>query len=216
MKTTIPFSGFYYSSHDQELDHVLEYIVSNDRGDVYQSLHSRIFDAIKWQDVHTAYCKAYVSAVAQRFELKIKFAEMTSPREYNFTTDRIFCRISQKEVRRIFKLVDKAKLNELIRARFTSYDGFISFYPNDLSTWPKSPMQWDINHVGTLIQCYIESHEEYSENCLEYPFESSDLCYNLLSDAISAKHFKILDYLRSRDERRYRAQFKTQQTEQNS
>lgn len=215
MQTTIPFSGFYYSSHDQALDHTLEYIVSDESGDTYQNLYSKILDAINWHNVHTEYCKAYVSTLAFRFGLKITFVEMTSPREYNFTTDRIFCSISQKEVRRIFKLVDKVKLNKLIHDRFTSYDGFISFYPNNLSEWPKNILEWDINHVGTLVQCYIESHEEYFEHCLESLLEETDICYNILSNAISAKHFKLLDYLRVRDERRDRANLAVQQVTQN-
>lgn len=85
----------------------------------------------------------------------LKFESMDSPREYNFATDRIFCHIPLKTVRALFK-ASKAEnhisLRAAIRERFTSYDGFISGYPNALDSWLSKPLQeWDHNEIGTLL-----------------------------------------------------------------
>lgn len=85
----------------------------------------------------------------------LQFESMDSPREYNFTTDRIFCHIPLKTVRALFK-ASKAEnhmsLRAAIRERFTSCDGFISGYPNGLDSWLAKPLQeWDHNEIGTLL-----------------------------------------------------------------
>lgn len=85
----------------------------------------------------------------------LKFESMDSPREYNFTTDRIFCHIPLKTVRALFKASAAeyhVSLRAAIRERFTSRDGFISGYPNGLDSWLSKPLrEWDHNEIGTLL-----------------------------------------------------------------
>lgn len=44
MLTTIPFAGFYESSHDANLDYALESIFWNDQGDTNSGLVARVYD----------------------------------------------------------------------------------------------------------------------------------------------------------------------------
>ena len=43
------------------------------------------------------------------FKIKGEFDSLKSPREYNFATDRIFIKISENEIARIFEACDKKK-----------------------------------------------------------------------------------------------------------
>src|SRR5690606_26269592 len=85
----------------------------------------------------------------------LEFESLDSPREYNFCTDRIFCYIPLESAKRLFVISAKGnhkRLKEVIRERFTSRDGFISFYSNNLEEWLDKPLdQWDHNEIGTLL-----------------------------------------------------------------
>jgi len=95
-----------------------------------------------------------------RPSLRLAFEEMTSPREYNFETDRLFCEIPLAVVRQLFamsKAEGHATLANVIRRRFTSRSGFISFYDNDLAAWLEKPVRdWDHNELGTLLFACLE------------------------------------------------------------
>lgn len=100
-----------------------------------------------------------------RFDsLGAKFEEMTSPREYNFTTDRIFCELSGRTVARLFRMSredNHARLAACIRERFTSRDGFISHYSNRLADWLEKPLaDWDHNELGTLLRALLPDDDD--------------------------------------------------------
>lgn len=151
MLTIIPFSGFYESEHDKELDWALENLFQNDSGDTDWDRHNKAYDLIDWTGVWVKYATEYAEAFAEKYELKtLKFESLQSPKEYNFTTDRIFCEVDEAEVRRVFEGIDKEAFAAQARHNFTSRDGFISYYDPDWTTW--GPIeQWDHNQVGTLI-----------------------------------------------------------------
>ena len=209
METRIPFSGFYGSIHDQELDYCLENYFSNDCGECISSaLFQRAYDQADWGSIHNDYAKAYVEGFAAEFELAIEYKLMVSPREYNFTTDRLFAEIELSEVERIFKLVPKEVLAKAVKDTFTSYDGFISYYSNDLDQWPKDLADWDHNQVGTLIAAYVYTIEPEFDQHKEYDLVGDpvhEVVDELFSDHIKGidKLNKLYCYLRYREERKY-------------
>ncbi|MDE3023040.1 MAG: hypothetical protein KGI54_14525 [Pseudomonadota bacterium] len=90
----------------------------------------------------------------------LTFESMDSPREYNFTTDRIYASVPVFVLRKLFKRSREEKhrtLAAVIKKRFTSYDGFYSFYSNDLGDWLNRPLaEWDHNELGTLLIAALE------------------------------------------------------------
>ena len=54
----------------------------------------------------------------------------------------------------------KKDLEDLIKEKFTTRDGFISFYPNRLDKWPKDFEEWDHNHLGTCFELFEEEFKE--------------------------------------------------------
>ena len=151
----IPFSGFYNSIHDGNLDDALSQSFSDESGNPYDGLVSRAFDLINWQAVQQAYAKGYAENFGQAFNIKgLIFDELNSPREYNFTTDRVFVKFPLSEVFRIKRETPRAMLEDQAREMFTSRSGFISHYSPDVKSWgPVST--WDHNQLLALISAYV-------------------------------------------------------------
>ena len=117
------------------------------------------------------WCDAYARHVSDSvgFKVCITFEEMTSPREYNFTTDRVFFKVAVSTVRALFALSKREgheTLRRCIEERFTSRDGFSSFYSNDLADWLEKPVsEWDHNELGTLFAAIGEMNgDDFTES----------------------------------------------------
>lgn len=179
MLVNIPFSGFYNSIWSDEIDreeqeHINYAVHGKDRdNDLSEHLHPEPLqlDEAELSEIYlraTQYGWAY-NAIAQDyvasfnaywsaeigFPLRLAFESMTSPREYNFATDRIFCDVPISVIHKLFAVsrADKHEtLHASIKDRFTSCSGFISHYSNDLNDWLEKPLcNWDHNELGTLL-----------------------------------------------------------------
>jgi hypothetical protein len=191
VESTLPFSGFYESMHSRELDNQVEQLTQDDSGDQYELVGAPdangertvtkpgedLWEHVSWPAAYSAYAKEYAENFAAyvkaetKLDLALEFSELVSPREYNFTTDRIFVTVSRAAVQEIFRRVSMQLLNEQIAAKFTSYDGFNSYYPNTLDAWlggehtganaykfsglTDSLDEWDANQVGTLLEAFL-------------------------------------------------------------
>ena len=205
MLTTIPFSGFYNSLHEGGLDQTLEQMFSDRDTGCHRNegLEGRAIDECRWGLVHTTYALNYANALAAQFKIAMKFESLQSPKEYNFTTDRIFCEIELDEVKRIRAATDEKAFRDKIRERFTSCDGFISSYSNDLDEWDEIET-WDHNEVGTLIAAYIEEQAPGFDMLAEYDLMESAMANGRLDEWIIqatpgiGRLFTIHDYLQER------------------
>ena len=204
MLTTIPFSGFYNSVHDSNCDEVLRRTFDNDRGDVREDIFYLAQDKVDWRAVYNNYAAAYAGNFADEFQIKMEFEGMKSPREYNFSTDIIYCTIEPGEVQRVFAAVDKSILDEVARETFTSRSGFISFYNPDFSTWGAVTV-WDHNQVGALISAYVLQQNPDFDQWVENNLMESAQCNGHLENWIFASNpaplnrlANINDYLNAR------------------
>jgi hypothetical protein len=206
---TIPFSGFYYSLHDSELDLALEQEFSDSNGNENPGLTSRAFDCVNWRAVHVEYSKAYAEAFAEEFEIQgLQFESLQSPREYNFTTDRIFVNIPAEEIERIYTETPRATLESVAAEWFTSRSGFSSFYSPNVDDWGDLST-WDHNQLGALIAAYVlhrRGGEPFDEYSLCEDFRCNGYLSNwLFSDCQPELHriARVGDYLRQREERNW-------------
>ena len=186
----IPFCGFYYSMLSHELDYVeereAEWLEEKQKEDGIapelrleaSTFREILFDVTNYSAAHEAIARDYAEAFAEKmdevfeFDTGFKFEEMTSPRFYNFETDRLFCRVPVATVERLFEISkgdDHKTLAKVIRERHTSRDGFISFYENDLAKWLEKPLEdWDHNELETLLLAALEIvHGDAEEVCRE-------------------------------------------------
>lgn len=169
MIINIPFAGFYNSWYSAELDAVqerfVEYEVEKNPGLNPDIPNEALWHCADYGKAYDHIARAYVDQFNQHLideyelDLDLKFESMQSPREYNFQTDRIFCEISEENVRKLREAVSDPALRQAIRERFTSRSGFISSYPNHLNAWNPNPLLWDHNELGTLLVALLDDDE---------------------------------------------------------
>lgn len=198
----IPFAGFYNSLHDGEIDCALEQMLSDESGSAYSGLVARFYDRANFRSVHEDYAKAYAEAFADEFKIKLEFKALVSPREYNFTTDRIFCEIDAVEVQRLFDGTCPNELTRVAEEMFTSRDGFSSYYSPDWRSWGP-PDTWDHNQLACLLQAWMVGLEfdEYAEINLMEDYRCNghldSALYNCNPD--SERLCRVRDYLNQRE-----------------
>ena len=205
MLTTIPFSGFYESLHSSAIDDSINQEFSDDQCIENAELSYRAWASMQWGNVYNEYAKEYAKSFGYEFSIKsLAFESLRCPKEYNFTTDRIFCNIDYAELCGIIKTFDLKAFAEFVRERFTSRDGFISFYPAELSEWGKIE-SWDHNQCGTALEFYAiqESGGEY-DNWQEYAIMENSLSNGFLYDLIwnycpeMPRLYRVFEYLNKR------------------
>ena len=150
--TKVPFQGFYnsiYSDYDYSISEDSEYTDQE---------KENILDSIDHKATQENIAAAYTDEFSELFKIPLEFESLTSPREYNFETDKIYAYIPISEVARLLSFTKPETLAETVKDRFTSRSGFISFYDNDVNTWNwENP---DHNMIETLIMAYISETPE--------------------------------------------------------
>ena len=187
LESTIPFDGFYNSFISDDIDYQIGqqiewdsdiYDLNEDEQqilwDSYLSVNRKYF----YNQIAQDYTNFYIEILNRRlkgFELKAKFNLFTSPREYNFKTDRIFINIEKNHAIDFIKYIIKNYKKELekkIKDRFTSRDGFISFYKNSLDLWIDDYSEWDCNMIGTCFELFDLEEEDINYSLREYLSET--------------------------------------------
>jgi hypothetical protein len=215
----IPFAGFYESWYSGEVDRAeeqeVEYWPERQREDGiaeelqiserdYADLLFRFSDySDAYRTIAAQYVPEFSHAVkeATEFDLRLRFESMTSPRFYNFETDRLFAYIPLSIVRAMFKesVANSHKhLGDVIAERHTSRSGFCSFYTNVPREWLDKPVRdWDHNELETLMLAWLRIRgvdfdgQRGRDNGLEWEiFESmseGEFFYSAWSDCVDWK-----------------------------
>lgn len=177
LELQLPFDGYYSSVWDSGLDWELESAAENyeesdretygDAGLDASEFCDILSESITWSKCHDALNRVVVNSIQQvlddELDLKINlsFAGMESPRFYNFSTDRLFAKISRADVAKLVRIVRSdryATLKKVLDDRHTSYSGFHSYYSNDLAKWLGKPVsQWDHNELESLLLAAAET-----------------------------------------------------------
>ena len=156
--------------------------------------HSDLWQAVDYRAAYERmaadWCSALDDWLVDTIETKpgsFTYESMDSPREYNFTTDRVYITASLELMQRLYNQCDKTRLADVIKERFTSRDGFISHYSNSLSEWQEKPLdEWDHNELGTLLCAIIPDEPDSWELC-ESIMERD---YEYLSDALDWQKYE--------------------------
>ena len=205
LESTIPFDGFYESFISDDIDHQIGqqiewdsdiYDLNEDEQqilwDSYLSVNTKYF----YNQIAEDYTNFYIEILNRRLEgftLKAKFTLLTSPREYNFETDRIFIEIEENHCIDFIKYIIKnykKELEEKIKQRFTSRSGFWSHYKNGLDLWTKDYSEWDHNQIGTCFELFNLEEEDINYSLREYLNES---IMDNLSNTLGQEGIDLLD-----------------------
>jgi hypothetical protein len=204
----LPFSGFYNSSHGEAIDNQEEQMFSFDDGEVHGFLYEHYWKHMDHGELYKKYAKSYVEAISELTELELEFDGLSSPREYNFTTDRIFASISRKSLAKVIRAVRGEWLKMMAKEMFTSRSGFISYYSPDVSEWGRVE-DWDHNQILCALRAYFEylnygSSVLLEDQALDRICEGGALDELIYSSAPaeSIRALDIFEYLRARQERK--------------
>ena len=182
----LPFCGFYCSAADERLDHeAAQYFDKEGDGEDHTPEDFWIgFNS--WEDIKLNYVQTYTDCLQTwladlDIDLDLTYSGMTSPKEYNFSTDRIFAQVPLDQLIKLYRATDKDTLRAVIKERFTSQDGFSSFYSNDLDQWLiDAPLKdWDLNQWNTVLLAAIGDKEINEWEVLE-----EDCGYEDISNAV--------------------------------
>lgn len=94
--------------------------------------------------------------------------ELVSPRYYNFETDKSYFQVEvnrynyESFIDQVFRKYHQ-ELKEMIITRHTSYDGFISFYSNNIDHWKERKYKLDYNELETIFKTLIKIAEVEEE-----------------------------------------------------
>jgi hypothetical protein len=207
--TTIPFSGFYNSIHNDNIDQAENQLFTDyDTGTINNDgLQNHFYMKCNYSQVFKKYAAAYAEQFANDFKIpSLKFVEIDSPREYNFSTDQIVCSISRADLRAIYKSVDKQKLADHIETECTSRSGFHSFYDPDIKTWGYVD-KWEIPQIKLLLDVYCSAEyrdfSDYELYCMD-DHPGNGYFENWLCDAcpITNRLYAIHNYLQTREARK--------------
>ena len=205
LESTIPFDGFYESFISADIDHQIGQQIEwdSDIYDLNESEQQILWDSYLsvnrsyfYNQIAEDYTNFYIDELNERLEgftLKATYKCFESPREYNFTTDRIFIEIEENHAIDFIKYIIKnykKELEEKIKDRFTSRSGFISSYKNSLDLWIDDYSEWDCNMIGTCFELFDLEEEDINYSLREY---LSETIMDNLGNTLGQEGIDLLD-----------------------
>lgn len=186
------FTGFYYGTWEQSEN---EWVRTHEMKYDYEDFESLNFidDWGFGPDYRANVAKLFAEDYAEiiqnciGIEMELVGSEVVSPKEYNFTTDRIFAIFNVPDysvlVQHLIELGSlpeyRTELAALIKKNHTSYDGFISFMSNDIEEWFELMQDPSNDHYTSYFLGYLlslmapEEIEGLNESIYMYVEEST-------------------------------------------
>lgn len=214
VQAIIPFAGFYESWHSEAIDNAINRVFEDISGEPNTTLVDKAFNCTNYKQIFEAYAKEFTKAFKHELNAKLeynkpircKFIELVSPREYNFSTNKIIAEFDLEFMQWLLDAkVYRDRFERLCRDELTSRSGFISFYNPDFETWGELAA-WDYNQLGLLLQALVNQgfSEDWEHSIIEDLDGNGNIegclhcCYD---DADFKRLADIADYLRTRQQR---------------
>lgn len=120
----VPFIGTYEMLDrliDDECEHEAEYLKEYPQ-EGYENGFNASFDMI-------SFLKDYVGEISDICELpSLKFQYLSSPREYNFSTDRLICSVDKNELWKLYEQVNEKFYHNEVHEATRRRDGYIPYF----------------------------------------------------------------------------------------
>lgn len=178
-KTTeilIPFEGFYetisahrvqeecfYAWPDKPKRDIedIDYDLTEEEADKFWNYYCDNYETYQ-QKYAENYARLLLGEIETAIDIKLPASNINidSPREYNFTTDRIFLSVPTAFLIKLYNSVNRDIFAEVIKDKFTDRPGFTSFYANDINDpqW-QDPASYDHNQWLTVIEAIIKQYD---------------------------------------------------------
>jgi hypothetical protein len=209
IETYLPvFPGFYETIFEANEESEIEYF-----NDIRER---KKLTPVDWNNIKFNYdmyhndiskgCCQFIERELNEFVGKIEFQTINSPKEYNFATDAIYIcvHLTQKNIANIKRFI-KAHIKEFekyIKEHYTSYDGFMSHYSNNISDWLNIDENLKHSHkTGSMLEFICQVNEVNYEDMYEYasqdarievecPYELENLEYcNTCNSFVNPEYF---------------------------
>lgn len=166
----VPFIGTYEALDrliDSECEREAEWLEENPQ-EGYENGFMASFDMV-------SFLRGYVGDIADMCELpSLKFHHMSSPREYNFSTDRVICSVDKNELWELYseRLV-APYYNAAVKEATTPRSGYCPFYDED-DFYYKSADDFSDNSavLGVILEAHlnewlVNNAHDYVEDLLD-------------------------------------------------
>ena len=166
MEIYINFGGFYGSVYIKILDSIEETLINEEISDDKELDYTKIFDI---------YSKEIVKFFNNEFKTNVKFVELSSPRQYNYHTDKIVIDVEEKELKKILRKINrdfelKEEVLESVKRETTSRKDFIPYYDkeeilNDIALLSDVAIKTWFDKIGTEL--FVDQKYEDLQNALD-------------------------------------------------
>lgn len=185
--TNLPlFTGFYHSVfcqfeswHDSEMEYLTteEGMTEEEAEEKLWKCDTRPANIAVSEDL----CDAFETLWNDNFNAQIKmtFDSLDSPREYNFSTDRISASI-EFDGKELKELIEKHldSITEHIAQTFKMRDGFMPHYSDDVKEWDLENLEdLDHNEINVILTALCK-HEDLDDLDLYYESNISEVFMN--------------------------------------
>ena len=177
------FEGFDYSWIDSEFDvlaqneseyYVDELNLSDEKKEeIKDDFFSQNFEELK-EEICKVYAQNYFNDIEFEIDIELdaEFESLGSQQTWICRLDRFFVEVPTNKAHSLLKWIFDNKYQELedvVLRRFTSQDGYIPHYSNNLKEWGDYS-EWDHNQIGTALLVFFDDssfnydiHEKVSE-----------------------------------------------------
>jgi len=112
----LEFGGFYHSIHSSNVENQIENFGYD-------------WQKVDYRKTYIDYSKNLLDYLNFELDFNLEFVDLISPKEYNFTTDKIECSMTEKEFKKLKKeYINNKTFISWLDNESKSYDGFVSFY----------------------------------------------------------------------------------------
>jgi len=199
IETWLPvFSGFYYTIWDDIDETCIQYDLEHESEfrEIYPELEKlpwnfieeNFRDCVQWGvgqvNIVKGICDEmpdFLNEIVPGLVNSCQYQEIRRPREYNFTNDAVNVAFDiNLTVLRKFIYEHVNQLEDYLQKRYTSRDGFFSYYPNTIVDWEDETqnfLQLGGHYLGSLLQFIAET-----EHGNESDWKLYEHCENLVSD----------------------------------
>lgn len=148
----LPFSGFYESLHNDQIDRAMQDLFMNDDCTVDDEKLDQALYSTNFEPIRNDYAQAYVKRFSELVGYDLEFESLTSPKFYNYSTDRIFAYIDKLDLYKAFQSITLDQLSDAIKEVGTSGSGYHAHYSPDLHEWLETPIHnWEACQLEIIL-----------------------------------------------------------------
>lgn len=188
IKIELPFSGFYESIYDLHIDNTIEYCLYDLEGEQLEKAQDAFY-MMNYDATRKAICEHYIKAYEQVFydnfsiDLNLSFNSLTSPKFYNFETDRLFVNIDPEVFKQVIQLLNDEAIQKTLSEKYKTQSWYIVFESTIEAIKNKDYELFSSDLFEMLLP----------ENDVLDNYQFTDNIHEIVSNSFSAEVWEVLE-----------------------